>query len=133
MLGSLARGARRARGDTPVSMATRRAAQARLARRLREAIELLSPVGIVLTVLDAGQATAVLAAACNPDTLLPPSTGLAGAADVITAAEPDATDREEPEPWPSDRPGNGDPGEGTGQDGEDCDYTGGLDRGDRSR
>ena len=45
-------------------------------RRLHEAIELLAPAGIVVTPLDAGQATAVLASACNPDTLLPPSADL---------------------------------------------------------
>ncbi len=33
------------------------------------------PAGIVVTPLDAGQATAVLASACNPDSLLPPRPG----------------------------------------------------------
>jgi hypothetical protein len=64
----------------------RRAAEARLVRRLGEAIELLAPAGIVVTSLDAGQATAVLASACNPDTFLPPSAALAGADEVITTA-----------------------------------------------
>ncbi|WP_079031968.1 hypothetical protein [Streptomyces specialis] len=68
--------------------AARRAAEARLARRAEEASELLGPVGITVTALDAGQATAVLAAACNPDSLLPPSSGLAGAHDVITTTAP---------------------------------------------
>jgi hypothetical protein len=68
----------------PVDEATRRAAEARLVRRLGEAVELLSPSGITVTPLDAGQATAVLAAACNPDSLIPPSAGLAGSDDVIT-------------------------------------------------
>lgn len=63
----------------------RRAAEARLARRLGEAVELLSPSGIVVTPLDAGQATAVLAAACNPDSFLPPNSGLAGSDEVITS------------------------------------------------
>jgi PrgI family protein len=53
----------------------RRAAEARLVHRLGDAIELLAPAGIVVTALDAGQASAVLAAACNPDTLLPLSRG----------------------------------------------------------
>ncbi|WP_078900673.1 PrgI family protein, partial [Streptomyces sp. SBT349] len=66
--------------------AARRAAEARLVRRIAEAVELLGPVGIIVTPLDAGQATAVLAAACNPDSLLPPSSHLAGAHDVITTA-----------------------------------------------
>ncbi len=69
-----------------VDEATRRAAEARLARRLGEAVELLSPSGITVTPLDAGQATAVLAAACNPDSLIPPTAGLAGSDEVITTA-----------------------------------------------
>jgi hypothetical protein len=77
---------RAARTAGPASDATRRAAEARLARRLGEAAELLSPTGIIVTPLDAGQATAVLAAACNPDGLLPPSSGLAAADDVITTS-----------------------------------------------
>ncbi|MEU0924523.1 PrgI family protein [Streptomyces malaysiensis] len=66
--------------------AARRAAEARLVRRLGEAVDLLSPTGIVVTPLDAGQATAVLAAACNPDSLVPVSSHLAGADEVITTA-----------------------------------------------
>ncbi len=54
-------------------------------RRLGEAVELLAPAGIVVTPLDAGQANAVLASSCNPDTVLPPATGLAGADEVITS------------------------------------------------
>ncbi|MFI7680068.1 PrgI family protein [Actinophytocola sp. NPDC049390] len=82
LLGSMA-GKRR---DQPaqIDSGVRRAAESRLVRRLGEAIELLSPAGIVVTPLDAGQATAVLASACNPDSLLPPSAGLAGADEVIT-------------------------------------------------
>lgn len=73
-----------------VSEAACRAAETRLVRRLGEAIELLTPAGITVTPLDAGQATAVLAAACNPDSLIPPGTGLARADDVITTAASDA-------------------------------------------
>ncbi|MEV6242492.1 PrgI family protein [Lentzea sp. NPDC051838] len=69
-----------------VDDAARRAAEARLARRLGEAVELLSPSGITVTPLDAGQATAVLATACNPDSLIPPSRALAASDDVITTA-----------------------------------------------
>ena len=72
--------------------ATRRAAEARLVRRLGEAVELLSPSGITVVPLDAGQATAVLAAACNPDSLIPPSTGLAGSDEVITTAPEEGWD-----------------------------------------
>ncbi|HEX5116043.1 MAG TPA: PrgI family protein [Pseudonocardiaceae bacterium] len=75
-----------------VDDATRRAAEARLVRRLGEAVELLSPSGITVTPLDAGQATAVLAAACNPDSLIPPSSGLAGAEEVITTAPDEGWD-----------------------------------------
>ena len=75
-----------------VDDATRRSAEARLVRRLGEAVELLSPSGITVTPLDAGQATAVLAAACNPDSLIPPSSGLAGAEEVITTAPDEGWD-----------------------------------------
>lgn len=75
-----------------VDDATRRAAEARLVRRLGEAVELLSPSGIVVTPLDAGQATAVLAAACNPDSVIPPNSGLAGSDEVITTAPDEGWD-----------------------------------------
>ncbi|MFJ4790046.1 PrgI family protein [Streptomyces sp. NPDC088794] len=81
-------------GSEHQDQAVRRAVEARLVRRLGEAIELLGPIGIVVTPLDAGQATAVLAAACNPDSLLSPSSALAGADDVITTAAPE-------ENWPA--------------------------------
>ncbi len=64
----------------------RQAGEQRLARRLNEAVELLTAAGIVVTALDATTATGVLAAACNPDTFLPPSAALAGAGDIVTAA-----------------------------------------------
>src|SRR5882757_1913384 len=87
VLTALARGRRRTNTDTGrVSAGVRRAAESRLVRRLGEAVELLAPAGIVVTPLDAGQATAVLASACNPDTFLPPSAGLAGADEVITTS-----------------------------------------------
>ncbi|MFD8493888.1 PrgI family protein [Amycolatopsis sp. NPDC059657] len=68
-----------------VDDAARQAAEQRLVRRLHEAVDLLSPAGIVVTALDAAAATGVLAAACNPDTYLPPSAGLAGADEVVTS------------------------------------------------
>ncbi|WP_216211139.1 PrgI family protein [Amycolatopsis aidingensis] len=70
---------------TEVDTAARHAAEQRLVRRLHEAVELLSPAGVVVTALDASAATGVLAAACNPDTYLPPSAALAGADEVITS------------------------------------------------
>ncbi|WP_033440860.1 PrgI family protein [Saccharothrix sp. NRRL B-16314] len=88
VLGSMT-GKHRKQADGQIDAGTRRAAESRLVRRLGEAIELLSPAGIVVTSLDAGQATAVLASACNPDSLLPPSAGLAGADEVITTSGAD--------------------------------------------
>ncbi|USX56410.1 PrgI family protein [Lentzea sp. HUAS12] len=82
-------GTRRRRAGSQVNAGERRAAESRLVRRLGEAIDLLSPAGIVVTPLDAGQATAVLASACSPDNLLPVSAELAGADDVITTTATD--------------------------------------------
>ncbi|WP_432850630.1 PrgI family protein [Amycolatopsis sp. CA-161197] len=73
------------RDEQPVDEGVRHAAEQRLMRRLGEAIELLTPAGIVTTPFDAAAATGVLAAACNPDTLLPPSAALAGAEEVVTS------------------------------------------------
>jgi hypothetical protein len=53
-------------------------------RRITEAAELLGPIGIVITPLDAGQATTVLAAACNPDSLVPPTSDVAASGEVIS-------------------------------------------------
>ena len=80
--------------------AGRRAAEARLARRLAEAGALLAPAGIAVTGLDPAQATAVLAAACNPDSLLRPGAGIArlAAADEVITTAPDATDDPETAP-----------------------------------
>ncbi|SFK89401.1 PrgI family protein [Amycolatopsis sacchari] len=96
--------------------ATRRAAESRLVRRLTEAVELLSPAGITVTPLDAGQATAVLASACNPDSLLPPSAGLAGADEVITTASDPADD--DAARWRADARAEDEPGWGE----DDWDY-----------
>ena len=81
--GALCRASRHAPGRDRGEVA-RRVAESHLARRLADAVDLLAPAGIVVTPLDAGQATAVLAAACNPDTLRPPVPGLAGADEIIT-------------------------------------------------
>jgi len=131
VLSSLTRGKRRATTTGAVSAGARRAAESRLVRRLGEAIELLAPAGIVITPLDAGQATAVLASACNPDTLLPPSAALAGADDVITTAGSDLEDdlTDDRTFWPpDDRAEFGqdqydpDDGEADDWDDEDDDY-----------
>jgi len=93
--------ARRTQAVEHVDGAARRAAESRLVRRLTEVVELLSPAGITVTPLDAGQATAVLASACNPDSLLPPSAALAGADEVITTAAFDLAE-DEPDRWRAD-------------------------------
>ncbi|MFN2494910.1 MAG: PrgI family protein [Pseudonocardiaceae bacterium] len=67
----------------------RRAATSRLLRRMHESTELLSPAGIEVTPLDATHTTAVLTAATNPDSLLPPSPDMASAHEVITTASAD--------------------------------------------
>ncbi|HEX6401712.1 MAG TPA: PrgI family protein [Pseudonocardiaceae bacterium] len=85
MLGSVMGRRSAATNDERGGGRARRAAEVRLIRRLGDAIELLTPAGIMVTALDAGQASAVLAAACNPDTLLGPSAGLASASEVITS------------------------------------------------
>jgi hypothetical protein len=130
VLGSMA-GKRRKQAGGQVDPGARRAAESRLVRRLGEAIELLSPAGIVVTPLDAGQATAVLASACNPDSLLPPSAGLAGADEVITTSGADLTEDDfddssfvahtTPSPAPSGRSEDGDD-YGDDWDYEDDDY-----------
>jgi hypothetical protein len=66
--------------------AARRAAEDRLLRRLSETVELLAPLGITVTPLESDAATTVLTAACNPDSILPPSTELAAPDDVITTS-----------------------------------------------
>ncbi|MGJ5894395.1 PrgI family protein [Streptomyces niveiscabiei] len=67
-----------------VDPAARRAAEARLVRRVQEAAGLLGPLGVPVTFLNAGQATAVLASACDPGNLLPAHAPLAGTDDIIT-------------------------------------------------
>lgn len=103
-LAALRTGLRRRHPDPAPDAAARHAAETRLVRRLTEAADLLGTAGITVTALDAGQATAVLASACDPDTLLPPSAGLAGADEVITTTA--ATDT-----GPADQPHTDDPGD----------------------
>ncbi|MFJ8965332.1 PrgI family protein [Lentzea sp. NPDC102401] len=91
-LAGLAARRRTAKHADKVDDTSRRAAEARLARRLGEAVELLSPTGITVTPLDAGQATAVLAAACNPDSLIPANAGLAASDEVITTVPDEGWD-----------------------------------------
>jgi hypothetical protein len=133
VLTALARGKRRTNTDTgQVSAGVRRAAESRLVRRLGEAVELLAPAGIVVTPLDAGQATAVLASACNPDTFLPPSAGLAGADEVITttggSSDLSEDDLADTRFWHADRGGTDGPAEyDPDGDIDDWDYDDGED------
>ncbi len=69
----------------------RRAAEARLVRRLAEAADLLAAAGITVTPLDAARTAAALTAACNPDSLLTRTSRRAGDGDVISG--PPATGR----------------------------------------
>lgn len=64
------------------------AVEARLGRRLAEAVDLLAPAGITLTPLSPDRAAAVLAAACHPAGHLLPPTAPAHPDDVITAPLP---------------------------------------------
>ena len=83
-VGALLRRPRRTGRAGSAPPGARRAAEARRVRRLGEAADLLAAAGITVTPLDADQATAVLGAACNPDTLVAPSVALASPQDVIT-------------------------------------------------
>jgi hypothetical protein len=94
--GSLAVLHRSRRRQARASEAVRHAAETRLARRIGEAVALLSAAGIVVTPLDAAQAGAVLAGACNPDRLIPPTAALATADEIITT---DTTDDAESSGW----------------------------------
>jgi hypothetical protein len=116
-----------------VDDAATRAAEIHLARRLTEAIE-LAPPGITVTALDAAQTTAVLAAACDPDSLIPPSADMAAADDVITgvitggvtttAPTDHDTTRRDSADWDDwdDRPTDRDRSDGTGHDPGDRDH-----------
>lgn len=75
---------RRAGRQARAGYAARHAAETRLARRIGDVTGLLSAAGIVATPLDAAQAGAVLAVACNPESLIPPTAELAGPDAVIT-------------------------------------------------
>lgn len=81
---------RRAPHAAPVvDGAARTAAETRLGRRVAETAELLAAAGLTITPLGAPAATAILTAACNPNTL----TGAGQLADpdaVITGARPEA-------------------------------------------
>lgn len=74
----------RQRVHQAVTSAARRAAEVRLLRRVTEARDLLAPLGITVTTLDELQASAVLAGACNPGSLIAASADTAPPDAVIT-------------------------------------------------
>lgn len=74
----------RRRAAREVSAAARRAAETRLLRRVGEATDLLAPLGVAVTALDQAQATAILASATNPASLVPHSADIAAPDAVIT-------------------------------------------------
>ncbi|TLG01797.1 DUF87 domain-containing protein [Nocardia cyriacigeorgica] len=82
----------RQRAHQAVTSAARRAAEARLLRRVTEARELLAPLGITVTPLDELQASSVLAGAGNPGSLTAASPGASSPDAVITRT--DSTDIE---------------------------------------
>ncbi|WP_378733320.1 PrgI family mobile element protein [Nocardia brasiliensis] len=76
----------RRRTDREVSATARRAAETRLLRRLGEATDMLAPLGVTVTALDDAQATAILASATNPGSLVPHSADIAAPDAVITTS-----------------------------------------------
>ncbi|WP_306358325.1 MULTISPECIES: PrgI family protein [unclassified Nocardia] len=76
----------RRRAAREVSAAARRAAETRLLRRLSEATDMLAPLGVTVTALDDVQATAIVASATNPASLVPHSADIAAPDAVITTA-----------------------------------------------
>ncbi|AHH98529.1 PrgI family protein [Kutzneria albida] len=101
-----------------VDETARHAAHTRLVRRLSEAVDLLAPAGITVTPLSAGQVTGVLAGACNPGSLLPPTAGMAGADEVITTS----TTSEDWDPATFGAPVGPPPGEAAWNDEDDEDF-----------
>ncbi|MBF6238702.1 PrgI family protein [Nocardia otitidiscaviarum] len=81
----------RRRAAREVSAAARRAAETRLLRRLGEATDMLAPLGVSVTALDDAQATAILASATNPGSLVPHSADIAAPDAVITGTSESPT------------------------------------------
>ena len=107
----------RGRARAGAGEAARHAAEARLARRISEAVGLLSAAGIVLTVLDAARADAVLAGACNPDRLIAPTAALAAPEEIITTAAGDADDGDDTGGWALGWTGTADAADAVGHGG----------------
>ncbi|MFF0531158.1 PrgI family mobile element protein [Nocardia amikacinitolerans] len=77
----------RKRARRALSGGARRAAESRLLRRLNEAADVLSPLGISVTALDDVAATAVLTSCTNPEGLVSAAADIA-AADAIITTDP---------------------------------------------
>lgn len=102
-LASLLRRRSRTLGAGPAGprVAARRAAETRLVRRLGEAIELLAPAGITVAPLDGARTAAVLAASCNPDSLLS-TTSRTADSDAVVGGAPGRTYEPELGWWDED-------------------------------
>ncbi|MEV4644943.1 PrgI family protein [Saccharopolyspora sp. NPDC049357] len=92
-------GPRRRQPRRGMDAGARHAAEARLLRRVNEAIDLLAPASIRLTVLDTAQATHVVASACNPDHTGTTGAVLAGPSEVITTYQAASDDLVDPHGW----------------------------------
>lgn len=77
---------RRNRSRRAVSAAVRRGAESRLLRRLNEAADVLSALGVTVTALDDLQASAVLRSCCNPEGLVSAAADVSPGTAVVTAA-----------------------------------------------
>ncbi|MFC3966510.1 TraG/VirB4 family ATPase [Nocardia jiangsuensis] len=77
----------RGRARRALSHGARRAAESRLLRRMSEAADVLSPLGISVTALDHVAATAVLMSCTNPEGLVSAAADIT-AADTIITTEP---------------------------------------------
>ncbi|PKV98916.1 PrgI family protein [Nocardia fluminea] len=80
----------RSRARRALSTAARRAAQSRLLRRMNEAADVLTPLGISVTALEETQARAVLTSCTNPEGLVSAAADIAEPSAIITT-DPDAT------------------------------------------
>ncbi|MEV0538400.1 PrgI family mobile element protein [Nocardia salmonicida] len=74
----------RGRARRALSNRARRAAESRLLRRMSEAADVLSPLGISVTALDHVAATAVLTSCTNPESLVSAAADIAAVDTVIT-------------------------------------------------
>ncbi|MGY1982969.1 TraG/VirB4 family ATPase [Nocardia gipuzkoensis] len=74
----------RRRAGRVLSGGARRAAESRLLRRMTEAADVLSPLGISVTALDNDAATAVLASCTNPESVVSAAADIAATDTVIT-------------------------------------------------